>query len=198
MSTSEITTPSKRPSRLFGQYIIKSHFQFKFSLVVFCLLSAVAFLVWLEGNFAVTQMIQSGAVSGEESVAQLRLLSGMVARTCIIGLAITFGMSLFFSHFIAGPIYRFQRVLEDIKQGKINIHVKLRKRDEFKEVADGFNQAFSSLRVKLREERAAVAAQADKIGELAVALKQKGAAAEAAQLENMLADLKQLPVKIQI
>jgi methyl-accepting chemotaxis protein len=192
------TMPSKRTSRIFGQYIIKSRFQFKFSLVVFFFMSAVAFFVWMEGNFAVTQMIQTGAVTGEEAIAQLHLLSGMIARTFVLGLALTFGMSLFFSHFVAGPIYRFQRVLDDMKTGKLNMHVQLRKRDEFKEVADSFNQALSSLRVKLREERAAVAAQADKIAELAATLKQQGASAEAQQLENLLADLKQLPPRIQI
>ena len=85
-----------------------------------------------------------------------------------------------------------------MKLGKINMHVQLRKRDEFKEVADAFNQALTSLRVKLREERSAVATHGDKMLELVAALKQKGATAEATQLENLITDLKQLPTRIQI
>jgi methyl-accepting chemotaxis protein len=190
--------PQKRVSRFFGQYIVKSGFQFKFSLIVFGCLSAVAFFVWLEGNMVVKNMIATGAVTGEEAIAQLRLLNGIIGRTFVIGLAVTFGLALFFSHFVAGPVYRFQRILDDMKLGKLNMHVQLRKRDEFKDVADSFNQALSSLRLKLREERGAVNAQADKILELAQTLKQNGAAAEAAQLENLLQDLKQLPPRIQI
>ncbi len=154
--------------------------------------------MWLEGNVAVTQMIETGAVTGEEAIAQLHLLNGMIGRTFILGLAITFGLSLFFSHFVAGPVYRFQRILDDMKEGKLNMHVQLRKRDEFKEVADAFNQALSSLRVKLREERGAVIAQADKMAEWIAVLKQNGATAEAAQLEGLINDLKQLPPRIQI
>jgi methyl-accepting chemotaxis protein len=190
--------PPKRVSRFFGQYIIKSRFQFKFTFVVFFCLSAVAFFVWLEGTFAVTQMIKTGAVTGEEAIAQLHLLNAMIARTFVLGLALTFGLTLFFSHFIAGPIYRFQRILEEMKSGKIDMHVKLRRHDEFKEVADAFNQALTSLRVKLREERGAVAAHGDKMLKLAETLKQKGASAEAAQLENLVTDLKQLPPRVQI
>jgi len=191
-------TPPKHASRLFGQYIIKSRFQFKFSMIVFCCLSAVAFFVWMEGNLVVKNMIENGSVTGEDAIAQLNLLNAIIGRTCILGLAITFGLSLFFSHFVAGPIYRFERILDDMKGGKLNMHVKLRKHDEFKDVADSFNQALSSLRVKIREDRGAVSSQADKLLELALAMRQKGAIDEAAQLEVLASDLKLLPSKIQI
>jgi methyl-accepting chemotaxis protein len=193
-----IPPPQKRVSRIFGQYIIKSRFQFKFSLIVFACLSCVGFFVWLEGNFVVKNMIASGAVHGEEAILQLHLLNSIIARTLVLGLAVTFGLALFYSHFVAGPIYRFQRVLDEIKMGKLDIHVKLRPRDEFKEVADTFNQALSSLRVKLREERGAVVSQAEKMEALVLELRQKGAIEESIRLQDLITDLKKLPTRIQI
>src|SRR5262245_37921237 len=118
ISTTSTPAPiTRKVSRYFGQYIVKSHFQFKFSLVVFFCMAAVSFFVWMEGNLAVKNMIETGAVAGEDAIAQLHLLNSIIGRTFILGLAVTFGLALFFSHFVAGPIYRFQRILDEMKLG---------------------------------------------------------------------------------
>lgn len=53
--------------------------------------------------------------------------------------------SIFLSHKIAGPLYRFQRIFEGMARGDLSARCHLRKFDEAKSVAESFNQALESL-----------------------------------------------------
>lgn len=154
-------------SRFFGVKIIKTKFQFKFSLMIFLFLSCSVGIIWFWGNAMVNKMIESGMLSGEDAIASVTVLKDNIAYLSVLALAITFGLSLFFSHFIAGPIYRFEKTLEAMRdQGDLTMHVKLRKHDEFKETADLFNQTLVSLRNKVRKEREGVTAGLEKLSHL--------------------------------
>lgn len=198
ISSTDQMSQTRRVSRIFGQYIIKSHFQFKFSLVIFSFLAIAALIIYLEGRWAVDNMITSGAVTGEEAILQLKLLNGIIGRTSILALAITFGVSLFFSHFVAGPIYRFQKVLDEMRDGNLNLHVKLRKHDELKDVADTFNQALSSLRHRLRKDRATINVAVERAMPLIEKLKKQKPSDEITELGHILTDLKNTPPNVQI
>ena len=192
------TSTERRRSRVFGTHLIKANFQFKFSLMVFLLLASVALFVWIQGSLTIQKLVFSGQVSEGMALIHLKYLNGIVGKTFMLGLALTFGLSLFFSHFVAGPIYRFQRVLSDIKGGRLNLHVQLRKHDELKDVADSFNQALSSLRNKLREERDSINSVADQIEPLIQKLRKANRNAEASDLERILSEIKNNPPQIQI
>ena len=103
------------PSRFFGIKIIKTKFQFKFSLVVFIFLAVSAGAIWFWGNSMVSKMIESGMLTGDDAIASVNVLRDNIAYISILALAITFGLSLFFSHYIAGPIYRFEKTLEAMR-----------------------------------------------------------------------------------
>ncbi len=193
-----MSSPVQRKSRLFGQYIVKTRFQFKFGVMIFIFLSLASALIWLEGHVAVKNMIDNGMVTGEDAIQQLRLLNGIVARTSILAVAITFGLALFFSHFIAGPIYRFEKTLEQMREGNLNIHVRLRKNDELQEVADTFNQALASLRNKVKHDREKLYTALDNAKEVAGRLRQAGRTQEAEEIEKLVEDAKNAPPQIQI
>lgn len=53
--------------------------------------------------------------------------------------------TLFISHKIAGPLYRFQNILDQMAQGDLQVRCHLRKFDEAKLVAQTFNKALESL-----------------------------------------------------
>lgn len=53
---------------------------------------------------------------------------------------------IFFLHRIAGPVYRFRRVLHRIAEGEIPDEVKLREGDFFTETADDLNRVLRMLR----------------------------------------------------
>ena len=53
--------------------------------------------------------------------------------------------SVFLSHKIAGPLYRFEATLKQIEKGDLATRVKLRKFDEAQFVADHFNETIENL-----------------------------------------------------
>lgn len=55
-------------------------------------------------------------------------------------------ISMFFSHRLAGPLFRFERTVEEMLKGNFSITIRLRKKDEGKELAamiNKFNERFS-------------------------------------------------------
>ncbi len=53
--------------------------------------------------------------------------------------------SIYLSHKIAGPVYRFQVTLQDIEKGNLRTRIRLRKFDETQPLAERFNQTLESL-----------------------------------------------------
>ncbi|MDD5085156.1 MAG: methyl-accepting chemotaxis protein [Candidatus Omnitrophica bacterium] len=53
--------------------------------------------------------------------------------------------SIFLSHKIAGPLYRFERCFDDVTQGKLNTRVHLRRFDEARELVPILNQMVETL-----------------------------------------------------
>lgn len=53
--------------------------------------------------------------------------------------------TIFLSHKIAGPLFRFQRVLSEVAEKNLAVRCQLRKFDEAKSVAYAFNRALESL-----------------------------------------------------
>ena len=197
MISSDAISP-KKVSRFFGQYIVKNRFQFKFSVMIFIFLAVACFTLWFQGHWAVGRMLKVGLVQGEDAILQLHLLNDLVAKTSILALAITFILSLIFSHYIAGPIYRFEKTLEEMRNGNLSVHIRLRKRDEFKETAELFNQTLASLRVKVQKERDGVEASVQKIKAFADKLKKSGKTQEANELEQLVFDVKNNPPQLKI
>ena len=63
-------------------------------------------------------------------------------------------LSVFMSHAIAGPIYRFEQTLRAIAQGDLTLRIGLRKTDEFKHLAESVNDMVSELNRNLRSDAA--------------------------------------------
>ena len=143
-------------------------------------------------------MIASGAVSDPTAIDQLRLLNSIVGRTIMLGLAVTFGLALFFSHYLAGPLYRFERTLDDMRGGNLTGHIKLRRFDELQDTAQTFNQALAGLRSKVKMERDATVVAIAKAREVVAALRQAGRTDEAARLDAALVELESVPRQIKI
>lgn len=57
--------------------------------------------------------------------------------------------SVFFSHRIAGPLYRFRRVFKSISEGDLTVTTRIRKRDYLQQEAGGLGEMVGELRTKL-------------------------------------------------
>ena len=192
------TVPPRQTSRFFGIKIIKTGFQLKFAIIVFGFMAVATFFMWFQGHMAVERIIQSGMVTGQDAIMNLQLMNDIVAKTGYIALAIVFGLSIYFSFTIAGPIYRFEKTLETMREGDLNARVKLRPVDEFKDVADLFTQTLASLRLKVKKERDGIEEKLQKAEKLAAKLKSAGHTAEATELEQIVFEVRNAPPQIKI
>ncbi|MBN8217793.1 MAG: methyl-accepting chemotaxis protein [Spirochaetes bacterium] len=72
---------------------------------------------------------------------------------------------LFYTHRIAGPLFRLKRTLAELRAGDLRVRVQLRRRDDLKDLADGLNDViidYSSRVGELQREHAAIAKLAAK------------------------------------
>lgn len=187
-----------RTSRAFGQYIIKHAFQFKFSLGLLVILAVATFVLWLESNLAIRSIIRSGAVADPGVIEQLRLLNSVIAKSGIVITALSFLFALYMTHYIAGPLYRFEKTFEELKGGNLNLQIRLRKRDEFQDVARAFNEGLVSVRQQLRREREATDAAAARVAAVSDSLRAAGHSAAAAQLDDLLTALRATPGQLKL
>ena len=74
----------------------------------------------------------------------------LIGKLLLLFLLIAWG-TIFLSHKIAGPLYRFETLLHQVAQGELTVRCQLRKFDEAKSVAEGFNQALEALDSKISE-----------------------------------------------
>lgn len=73
----------------------------------------------------------------------------VVAGIQVFLLVLVWFISIRLSHRVAGPIYAFNLALEKVERGDLTVHLALREKDEFKEIADSMNRAISATRARL-------------------------------------------------
>ena len=73
------------------------------------------------------------------------LIQTFVASTIIVGIA-TIVITLFVSHRIAGPLYRFKKVLGSLGEGNFSLACKIRVKDSLQDVALAFNDMIINVR----------------------------------------------------
>jgi methyl-accepting chemotaxis protein len=143
------------------KYYINKGFQSRF-IIKFCILIALACVVF--GAIVYLLSMTSSTTAFENSrliikstadyLLPVMILTALIT-TVIISLAVI-SVTLFLSHKIAGPAYRFERVAEEVAQGNLSFGVKLRSQDQLQFVAESLdvmvkslNKRISSLREKI-------------------------------------------------
>ncbi|MFC2061664.1 HAMP domain-containing protein [Elusimicrobiota bacterium] len=86
------------------------------------------------------------------TVTRLEVVKPVVIRSIIIGGVLSILTAiicmLFYSHRLAGPVYRLERHIEEIAEGRYDHKIVLRKKDEFKQLADAINKLEDKLMEK--------------------------------------------------
>jgi len=127
-------------------YLINPGFQIKFSLLI-CFLMA---LICLSYPFIVYEILNSILVRYVNKIPELAkdipraketLLLNLLIWQAIITILI-FIICIFFSHKVAGPIYKLSKFLKDVKDGQNPGKLFFRNGDYFQEVAEDYNGAF--------------------------------------------------------
>ncbi len=128
------------------QYIVKKGFQSRLITIILLLVLIVANITGgliygvLKIDASREWLVNTFGLSDADDMLLPAVLIAEIISFLIVGL-----ISLFVSHRMAGPIYRFEKVTEGMSEGDFTIHVKLRDKDEFKDLADSFNNMINRL-----------------------------------------------------
>ena len=120
------------------QYIVKKGFQVRFMIIIITAMVLIAIVTGLSLYSAVMQTLVNEFHGQNLALIQHAITYKLFIRSLLLLFAIAI-ISVFISHRVAGPVYKFERIIEDLAQGKDVEEFKLRKRDEFYELALAIN-----------------------------------------------------------
>lgn len=130
--------------------------------------------------------VQAGLASAHASYRSLEqmllpIILVLAAFNLVLSAAIVTGFVVLLSHRIAGPLFRFRSVLEDLAERKIGGHTGIRPEDQLSQVSMSLGKAVRTL-----------ASDLSALSEVAVDLRQAAAFHKDPALESVLARLSRL------
>lgn len=135
------------------KYFIKPGFQSRltaiFILIVIIVANIVGALVYgfsvekLENN-----LVEEAKLPVDSKQLGQALLPGVIIAELISIFVVAF-ICIFVTHTIAGPVYRMEKVVRNIGEGDLTHFIKLRPKDELKDLADAMNEMTMGLRNKI-------------------------------------------------
>jgi len=83
----------------------------------------------------------------KQRVMLVALVSGLTLMVVLIGL-----LGIYFTHRVAGPIYKMTLLLRQVSEGKLSFHGRLRRGDELQDFFQTFLNMVESLKTRKRRE----------------------------------------------
>ena len=126
-------------------YFIKKEFQFKF-ILKFCLILLAGILV----STALVYLLSMGTLTSSYENSKLvientaraimptLIMTNLITSAVIVLAAIA--VTLFISHRLAGPMFRFEKDLRRVGDGDLRTRIQLRKKDQLAHIALEFNR----------------------------------------------------------
>ena len=135
---------NEKPSHLRRKYFISRKFQIEFSFRFLLIIAAASIMVMLLFFYNSRGTLTAGYTGSEVKLLQTGayFLPSLVVSTIIIVIfACLTGalVMILLSHRLAGPLFRFQVVLDELSSGNLTMRFNLREKDQLKELADRMN-----------------------------------------------------------
>ena len=96
-------------------------------------------------------MITPEGTTDVSSLFKIVLIPILAANMLILCIIVPY--SLVYSNKVAGPVYRFQKSLDLLLEGQLDFMIRLRKKDEFKNIAEKMNALIDYMRRNIEEVR---------------------------------------------
>ncbi|MCM8833174.1 MAG: hypothetical protein NC816_04550 [Candidatus Omnitrophica bacterium] len=129
------------------RYLINKPVQFIFSGITIYLIIIVIMLVggltyYITLNTILNQLeIENKIINAYEIVRNINIiLVKRIGILLLILIFLTFYLEIRFLHRIVGPLYRIEKVINEISEGKDVEKIRLRKKDFFKQFAETVNK----------------------------------------------------------
>ena len=130
-------------------YFINPKFQLKFSLLmgVLIVLSNLAYpvIIYQYIEYLIDFINKTSAFKDFNLEVERRQVITMLLVSHVVYAALIGILCIFFSHKIAGPLYKLKKFLGEIRQGNPIGEVHFRKGDYFQEIADEVNQTITHI-----------------------------------------------------
>ncbi|MFA5320788.1 MAG: hypothetical protein WBE75_05995 [Candidatus Omnitrophota bacterium] len=136
------------------QLFIDRDFQSKF-IMKFCGIVAAGSAITIGLIYFLSLRYTSITVENSRVVVKSTadLLLPMLLQTVLVVMVVvslfTVFTTLVFSHKIAGPLYRFRKIMQSLEDGDFSADFKLRKLDQLQELANVFNRMILKIRTEL-------------------------------------------------
>ncbi len=138
-------------------YIINKSFQYKYIFIILSIMLITIFTV----SFTTFYIIWSNIIKeyffipeASKKLADIFVKTSELLLIPLIILTIIFSIvGVFYSHKIAGPLFRVKRICDELARGNLNQIVKFRKGDEFHDVADALNKVINGLKTLIIEDK---------------------------------------------
>jgi len=181
------TRPYKRRRILIESYQYRLLF---INLLYFCIIllifAAVLFLpLILKLRSGSASVIEQGELAGQFLALHARVWPAMFVIFVLLALH-----SVFVSHRIAGPLYRFRKVFGAVASGDLSVRAKLRKGDYLGKESESLNEMIASLRAKIES----IQSHHGETQTVLTALKQS---IERGSIEDMQRQLEELHVQME-
>ena len=133
------------------RYQLKYMFWVSSTGLLFLLALNLAFYYYMRENYVILVELSpmEDAVKAllQKEMHQLVLIQFGVGLLFLGVISIS---GMFFSHRTAGPLYHFKRVFKEVAKGDVSIRIRLRRRDNLKDVAQCFNEMMDTIEKKVK------------------------------------------------
>ncbi len=137
--------------RLIGKVVTMVVLAMSISIGVTCLLYYDLSNVEFKGDVPFYYVTEDVSDNPENVPTALDILLPGLLISGAIMVVITITVGIFASHKVAGAIFHLQKSVKEIGDGKFNMPVRLRKKDEFHDLASDINQTVSNISAKLKQ-----------------------------------------------
>jgi methyl-accepting chemotaxis protein len=111
--------------------------------------NAIVFYYYVRENYSIlVDLSPMDEAAKSQLYKELNEILIKLGAVGVIFVMITAFIGLKMSHRTAGPLYHFKRVFGEIKNGKMDARVRLRPGDDFKDVANAFNEMMDAVQKK--------------------------------------------------
>lgn len=145
--------PNKEFKRRSTKLVVDRNFQLRFAIRIsmlsggVLLLFSVFVLFFVKSNY--DMLVSEALIKMPESASVLTREFQFLLITVSTGLVVLiptlFGIGLYLSRSVAGPVLALRRRLSEISNGRLGVRLRLRNGDELKSLELDFNQAIEAL-----------------------------------------------------
>ncbi len=132
------------------KYISQSNFQWHYALFLFLLMLVITLFVSLSVYFTLWVELLKGEVFFEDMIVKTgKLVVEKIGVLLILEAILCF----LFSHRIAGPISRIEKIIGLLQRGDLSRDIQIRKSDELNGFVNEINQLVRLLREQIKKEK---------------------------------------------